>query len=131
MEMAPLPSTQPNLISSEVMESKPPKGIAIYVAVGAAIVAIALGGYFLFLRDGARQGEGPFIPSDPGEYYGYATHDSCQKDNQCVVEGCNQEICRGKEREAMVSICLVPDKPTPKSLGYQCRCLDSECQWTK
>jgi hypothetical protein len=31
----------------------------------------------------------------------------------------------------MYSICIVPDKPTPTQLGYECKCVLKECQWSK
>jgi eight-cysteine-cluster-containing protein len=113
------------------MERAPYKEVLIYSAVTLVVIIISLGGYLLLLSQSRGDGESSFSPSDPAEYYGYSTHDSCNKDNKCVVGGCNQEICQGEEKEAMVSICLKPDKPTPKELGYRCQCLNSECQWAK
>lgn len=68
-------------------------------------------------------------PAD--EYYGSATGAACDFDEECVVMGCNSEICGGVNEEPQVSICIAPDKPTPKDLGYTCGCFQQKCLWGK
>lgn len=65
------------------------------------------------------------------EYYGRPTYGNCQTDDDCIFGGCNAEICQSRNEESIVSICLAPEKPTPKQLGYQCRCIVNKCQWSK
>lgn len=69
-------------------------------------------------------------PEESKEYYGRSTYGSCQTNGDCIFGGCNSEICQSKDEEGIVSICLAPDKPTPKQLGYDCRCVTNQCQWT-
>jgi len=64
------------------------------------------------------------------EYYGYSIG-SCEIDADCHVNGCNSEICQSKNEEPLDSICVIPDEPTPKQLGYQCECSENKCQWIK
>lgn len=71
------------------------------------------------------------LPEDSKEYYGRSTYGSCQTDDDCTFGGCNAEICQSKDEEGIVSVCLVPDKPTPQQLGYDCRCVTNKCQWTR
>jgi len=65
------------------------------------------------------------------EYYGSSTYGACDCGCDCVVDGCNGEICRSKDEEGISTICSIPDKPLPSDLGYSCICKDSKCQWTK
>lgn len=67
---------------------------------------------------------------ESNEYYGTSTFGDC-KNNDCYISGCNTEICQSKAEEPLASICIVPDKPTPKQLDYECKCLDNKCQWVK
>lgn len=64
-------------------------------------------------------------------YYGHATSAACQTDADCIVSGCNSEICQGKSEEPLMSICVIPNQPTPKDLGYVCSCTVGACQWNK
>jgi len=66
-----------------------------------------------------------------GEYYGWSTYGQCQRDNDCFVSGCNTEVCQSRAEEPRVTICILPDKPTPKQLNYGCRCVNQKCQWSK
>lgn len=108
------------------------------------------GGFFLFWR-GRRMGCDPKLnidfatkrikfnwyckgflpPEESEEYYGYSTHGSCQTDDNCTTGGCNNEICQSENEEPFVSICRAQDKPTPGQIGYQCRCVENQCQWAK
>jgi len=70
-------------------------------------------------------------PATTSNYYGHSTLGNCTTDGDCLLSGCNGEICQSKKEEPLNSICVVPDKPLPKQLGYQCRCLVKKCQWVK
>lgn len=65
------------------------------------------------------------------EYYGSSTLGECSCGCHCVTDGCNGEICRSSKEESVITPCLLPDKPLPKDLGYSCRCVQAQCQWTK
>lgn len=65
------------------------------------------------------------------EYYGNSTFATCSSDSECVISGCNSEICQGERDEGSLSICILPDKPTPQQLGFTCRCYTARCQWYK
>lgn len=67
----------------------------------------------------------------PQPYYGQSTYGFCENDDDCFISGCNSEICQSKSEEILHSICIVPEKPTPKQLGYECKCLHLKCQWSK
>jgi eight-cysteine-cluster-containing protein len=70
-------------------------------------------------------------PTTIPDYYGRSTLGNCTTGGECLTSGCNGEICQSKVEEPLSSICVVPDKPLPKQLGYQCRCLAKKCQWVK
>lgn len=62
--------------------------------------------------------------------YGRSTLKQCMNNNECFVSGCNGEICQSKNEEILNSMCVFPNKPLPKQLGYQCQCYNNHCQWT-
>ena len=64
-------------------------------------------------------------------YYGSHTLASCSTDSDCLISGCNAEICQGKNEEELFSICILPEQPTPQQLGYTCGCMSQLCQWKK
>lgn len=64
------------------------------------------------------------------QHHGSSTNETCSSNNDCVVDGCNGEICRSGSEESMVSICVY-DPPYPKDLGCSCMCLDNKCMWAK
>ena len=76
-------------------------------------------------------GIGLFLARAPKEYYGSSTFGQCQNDNDCLISGCNREICQSRFEEEMASICILPDRPTPPQLGYGCRCHLNQCQWRR
>ncbi len=69
--------------------------------------------------------------NDVEEFYGSSTNYLCVENRECVVAGCNNEICTGVDEGSMSSICIYPDLPLPGDLGYSCGCYNSECQWGK
>lgn len=71
----------------------------------------------------------PPIASATADYYGSSTSAACTSDNDCIVSGCNSEICQGKDEEEGASICILPDKPLPKDVGLSCDCSSNKCQW--
>ena len=72
---------------------------------------------------------GPTFTEIITDYYGSSTYGSCANDNDCMVSGCNSEICQSKNEEPLMSICIVPDRPTPSQVRYECKCLSAQCQW--
>ena len=63
--------------------------------------------------------------------YGSSTNASCSTNADCVVMGCNQEICQGAKEEARASICIAPEAPTFAQAGYTCGCNQGQCYWSK
>lgn len=51
----------------------------------------------------------------------------CVKDSDCIISGCNGEICANKP---LYSICLW--KPEYGCLKFsKCKCINFRCQWQK
>lgn len=69
--------------------------------------------------------------SEDQEFYGSSTYSECSCGCSCVIDGCNGEICRGKDDDPVNTVCSLPDKPLPPDLGYFCTCIQNECQWAK
>lgn len=63
------------------------------------------------------------------EFYGSSTYYACEVNEECMVSGCNNEICQSTQEEEVMSICIFPEQPLPKDLGYSCGCFDGKCQW--
>lgn len=66
----------------------------------------------------------------PSEHHGLSTYGRCSTVNDCIVSGCNGEICQSRFEESRVSVCIY-NPPYPKELGYTCKCVDQKCSWTK
>jgi eight-cysteine-cluster-containing protein len=86
------------------------------------VVILVVAGIGLFLE---------IIPGEEREYYGFSTFGQCENDNDCFISGCNAEICQSRAEEQIVSICILPDKPTPQQIGYRCNCYNKKCQWAR
>lgn len=56
---------------------------------------------------------------------------TCESSEECIVSGCNSEICGHKISEKLSSICVIPEEPLPLELGYECSCVEHKCQWSK
>ena len=64
------------------------------------------------------------------QHHGHSTNGACYSNNDCVIDGCNGEICRSKFEEGMASICVY-NPPYPKDLGCNCKCVNKKCMWVK
>jgi len=62
------------------------------------------------------------------EHHGSSSLGRCRRDTDCIVSGCNSEICQSSSEEPMVSICVY-NPPYPDDLGYECKCVDRKCMW--
>jgi eight-cysteine-cluster-containing protein len=71
------------------------------------------------------------LPQQNQTYYGFSTFGYCNTSKDCIISGCNKEICQSRYEEGRVSICIVPNKPTPLQLGYSCECISNKCEWAK
>lgn len=125
--------------------------LAIAFAIILGVIIVGGGLFWLWVQRNKRMGCDPKLsidlttrrikfdwyckgflpPEESEEYYGHSTYGSCQNDTTCITGGCNDEICQSGNEDHFVSICLVPDKPTPKQIGYQCRCVETQCRWAK
>jgi eight-cysteine-cluster-containing protein len=106
------------------------KNKKLFYGIAAVVLLIVAGvGWFLADRAIVIPPTEEMIPEEERGYYGFSTFGPCQNDNDCFASGCNSEICQSRAEEPMVSICIVPDRPTPPQLGYGCGCYLSECQW--
>ena len=63
------------------------------------------------------------------EFFGSSTNGVCSVHDDCIVSGCNNEICQSQSEELLSSVCVVPEKLTPLQVGLECRCIDNKCQW--
>ncbi|WP_448587700.1 eight-cysteine-cluster domain-containing protein [Thermocrinis sp.] len=65
------------------------------------------------------------------DYYGSSTYGRCKEDSDCIISGCNAEVCQSRREGSIFSPCVLPSKPTPKQLNYRCKCVEEKCQWWK
>lgn len=70
------------------------------------------------------------ISGTPAPYHGRSTGGACNSDSDCVMNGCNKEICQSKDEESLMSTCEYRED-TPLRLGYSCGCVSNTCAWTK
>ena len=62
------------------------------------------------------------------EFCGWSTYAKCKTDVDCNVGGCSGEVCEGKG-EGTITDCMWRD--CYNVTGYECKCIDDECQWSK
>jgi eight-cysteine-cluster-containing protein len=65
----------------------------------------------------------------PQSFHGSALG-NCNKDNDCILSGCNKEICQAVGIEPAMSTCEYRED-TPLRMGYKCGCVQQECAWRK
>jgi eight-cysteine-cluster-containing protein len=80
-----------------------------------------------YYRGECKPGKNP--PPTITEHNGLSTYENCSTVNDCVVSGCNGEICQSRFEKPRVSICVY-NPPYPKELGYVCKCVNQKCAWT-
>lgn len=87
---------------------------------------------FLVISNYEREGDTGLVEEETSkEYYGSSTHYACETDGDCLVSGCNAEVCQGVEEESVMTSCVYPEELLPKDLNYSCSCVDGKCQWSK
>ena len=85
----------------------------------------------IFVQD-IDNGDDWFLDDDEdSDFYGSSTNFPCEVNEDCIISGCNSEICQSSQEEEMASVCLLPDEPLPQDLGYSCGCFELECQWSR
>ena len=71
-------------------------------------------------------------PAPPSQLsFSTSTLGPCERSEDCMVSGCNYEICQSKEEEPKTSICVGQNTPSPKEAGYSCQCQNNQCQWSE
>ena len=58
------------------------------------------------------------------------TNNTCNTDSDCLIQGCNNEICAPKWRK-IYSPCVWKSEYENLHKYYKCRCLNGKCQWIK
>jgi len=61
------------------------------------------------------------------EFCGLETRGYCESDGDCMITGCNQEVCQSIYEPEVVTECIWKD--CYKNPGYECRCVEGECKW--
>ena len=62
------------------------------------------------------------------EFCGWSTYAKCKTDVDCNMGGCSGEVCEGKG-EGTITDCMWRD--CYNVTGYECKCIDDKCQWSK
>ncbi len=62
------------------------------------------------------------------EFCGWSTYAKCKTDADCNMGGCSGEVCEGKG-EGTITNCQGRD--CYYVAGYECKCIDDKCQWSK
>ena len=62
------------------------------------------------------------------EFCGWSTYAKCKTDVDCNMGGCSGEVCEGKG-EGTITDCEGRD--CYYVAGYECKCVDDKCQWSK
>ena len=103
------------------------------ILIGIAAVGVIL--FMLFMIWTFRQylssnAESFIVYCSEDQHQGLSTNDTCSSNNDCLISGCNGEICQSKSEELRDSLCLYKP-PYPKDLECTCKCVDNKCMWIK
>ena len=105
------------------------------------ILIILIAGYFLFFNYKKNSFPKQSVFSDeleviirdmtqvPQEYYSgdsRYSYGECNQDNDCVVQGCNLEMCSSDEN--LITTCEISGDH-PDQIQYQCGCIKDVCGW--
>ncbi|MEM0480868.1 MAG: eight-cysteine-cluster domain-containing protein [Candidatus Aenigmatarchaeota archaeon] len=63
------------------------------------------------------------------EFCGISTYGKCYNDEDCIVSGCNNEVCQSKYEEIIFTPCIF--KECHKNLNFSCKCIENKCSWIK
>ncbi len=65
------------------------------------------------------------------EFCGTSTNGSCVSDSDCIATGCSGQVCWSKNEESLVTTCEWKACYRAKDYGFECKCVNSKCQWLK
>ena len=74
---------------------------------------------------------GPMESETIDNFCGISTHGKCSSDKDCTTSGCSGQVCQSIFEKPIMTTCEWRDCYNAKFYGYECRCADGECQWTK
>ncbi|MFH1226229.1 MAG: eight-cysteine-cluster domain-containing protein [bacterium] len=72
----------------------------------------------------------PVVNQPIDEFCGRSTNAPCEADVDCIVGGCSNQICQGKNEEFFTT-CEYSDCYNAEKYGRNCGCFDRACQWIK
>ena len=76
-------------------------------------------------KDGNR-----YILSPNLKFCGWSTYGKCSSDEDCLRDGCSNQICRSRFGEPIITTCEWLDCYNADKFGVACKCIDGRCQWT-
>lgn len=60
-------------------------------------------------------------------FCGIETLSHCERDIECVADGCSGEVCRAVSDESYTTTCEWKD--CYEKNGLECRCVKNQCAW--
>ncbi|OYT41456.1 MAG: hypothetical protein B6U78_02930 [Candidatus Aenigmarchaeota archaeon ex4484_224] len=70
-----------------------------------------------------------FSVSLKNEFCGISTFGKCFSDKDCIVDGCNSEVCRSVFEDKVFTVCQWKECYNWKKFGIECKCINGKCQW--
>ncbi|RLJ10194.1 MAG: hypothetical protein DRP15_00860 [Candidatus Aenigmatarchaeota archaeon] len=63
-------------------------------------------------------------------FCGRSTFGRCSFDQDCVVDGCSNQVCRSVHEDSVITTCEWKECYDHKKYGFSCKCIDGKCQWS-
>ena len=63
------------------------------------------------------------------EFCGTSTYGRCEKDEDCIRDGCSGQVCRSIYEKGAITTCEWRDCYDASRYGVSCRCVNKRCQW--
>ncbi len=65
------------------------------------------------------------------DYCGFSTNGTCSVDVDCMVSGCNHEVCQSRSETPVVTQCSDKECFSALDYGMECQCWYNHCRWFK
>ena len=79
--------------------------------------------------DGNYQNAGGVCIKIDLDFCGSSTNVYCETNEDCIMRGCNSEICQGVNEEGGASICIAKACFANENYDLSCGCVNNQCMW--
>jgi eight-cysteine-cluster-containing protein len=64
-------------------------------------------------------------------FCGTSTKGTCETDNDCIVGGCSNSVCQGKNETPVITTCMYSECQNVEKYNAKCLCENNKCKWNR